>query len=79
MLNGGRNERGVLVTPEALSLYKQLKIKRVLFIVYALMEDSWQSNWKDAGSLIVIPGMELRSLTTNDTDTATITEALEWA
>jgi hypothetical protein len=52
MLNGGRNERGVLVSPQALALYRQLKIKRVLFIVYALAEDFWQSAWKEAQSLI---------------------------
>jgi cyanophycinase len=79
MLNGGRNERGVLVSPQALALYRQLKIKRVLFIVYALAEDFWQSAWKEAQSLIGIPGMELRALTTYTTDRVEIESALAWA
>ncbi len=79
MLNGGRNERGVLVSPAALALYKELGIQRVLFIVYALAEDFWQYSWKQAGSLIHIPGMELRSLTVHDTDAAAIAAALAWA
>ena len=79
MLNGGRNERGVLVSPTSLALYKELEIKRVLFIVYALAEDFWQNSWKRAGSLIQIPGMELRSLTVYDSDAADIIAALQWA
>ena len=79
MLNGGRNERGVLVYPEAQALYKTLGIKRVLFIVYALVEEYWQQRWQKAGALITIPGMDMRSLTIYDTDPMVITEALQWA
>lgn len=77
-LNGGRNERGVLSSKESLALYKQLGIKRVLFIVYALVEEYWQDSWSKSQSLITIDGMELRSLTIYNFDT-TIEDAIRWA
>jgi len=79
MLNGGRDERSVLKSAESIELYKQLEIKKVLFIVYALVEEFWQFSWKKSHSLIRITDMELRSLTIYDTDEAAITEALAWA
>ena len=79
LLNGGRNERGVLVYPEVRQLYERLGIKRVLFVVYALIEEYWQSSWHEASSLISIPGMELKSLTMYDTDSDYIADCLAWA
>jgi cyanophycinase len=79
LLNGGRNERGVLKYDQVLSLYKQLDIKRVLFIVYALVEEDWQKYWKDAGPLFDLPGMEMHGLTLFDTDPKEIEKELRWA
>jgi len=78
-LNGGRNERGVLLDDSSLALYKQLGIKRVLFVVYALVEDYWQDAWSRSKSLITINGIEARSLTIYDSDPAFITSAIRWA
>lgn len=78
-LNGGRNERGVLSGEASLALYKQLGIKRVLFIVYALVEEYWQDSWSKSESLIKINGLESRSLTIHNSDPATISSAIRWA
>lgn len=79
LLNGGRNERGVLNYEPVLELYKQLDIKRVLFIVYALVEEDWQSYWKNSGPLFELPGMEMHALTLFDTDPKEIESELQWA
>lgn len=78
-LNGGRDERGVLKSDDSLALYGRLNVKRVLFIVYALVEEAWQQRWQDSGPMVEIPQMELKALTLYDTDPAAIAAALDWA
>ncbi len=79
LLNGGRNERGVLKYPEALKLYRQLGVKNVLFIVYALVEEDWQRHWQRSGPQMQLPGFELRALTLFDNDKKQIEASLRWA
>ncbi|GAC1390907.1 MAG: hypothetical protein NVSMB46_01680 [Candidatus Saccharimonadales bacterium] len=79
MLNGGRDERAILKSSESLAVYKNLGIKNVLFIVYALNESYWQMLWQSSGSLISIPGMNCQSLTMYEKNLSVIKEKLQWA
>jgi len=78
-LNGGRDERGVLRHPAALALYQRLQVKRLLIIPYAVVEDEWQRLWHESGDMFRTPNLEIKSLSTYDTNLQDIAERIAWA
>ena len=79
LLNGGRDERGLLRSSKSLNIYSDLGIKRLLMIPLAIVEEYWQEVWHGNENLFGIPNIETKTLTELDTDRQAILERINWA
>lgn len=78
MLNGGRDERGVMNGTEAHTLYESLGIERMLLIPLAIMETHWQIFWRTNPNFIQSKQFATKSITTFDS-AEDIQQKLTWA
>ncbi|MEO7363978.1 MAG: Type 1 glutamine amidotransferase-like domain-containing protein [Candidatus Saccharimonadales bacterium] len=78
VLNGGRNERGVMSNPAMLALYRELGIERMLVVPLAIVEESWQDFWQQNTAFFRGADFSVQTVTTHDS-AETTAQKIAWA